>query len=101
MVSHMPIDVKGALRSSRLVFAAQLALLALSVGVAQVAGGSRLGGWSVLALTAVNGLLVGVGSMRARRERPVVQGFMVVLLLMVASLLFWPVWDEYDSVRLR
>ncbi|MGE0448280.1 MAG: hypothetical protein AB7Q29_01715 [Vicinamibacterales bacterium] len=96
----MAVDTQRVLRLSKFVLAAQLALVGLAAIVSRLAADSRARLWLIVALTACNGLIVATVSMGAARERTFVQRTLVLVLVVVAGLLFWPAWGEYESVRM-
>lgn len=91
-------DVRSTIRRSGLVVVCQLLLTALAVAVSRM-GSGRTTMVLTLAVAGLNGLVVALFLMGVRRERPIVIATLAVMLVALASLIFWTGWDLYDTVR--
>jgi hypothetical protein len=91
-------DVTSTIRRSRMVFVSQLLLTGLAVAVSRL-GAGRTGMILTLAVAGLNGVLVAWFLMGVRRERPIVLATLAVMLVALASMIFWIGWDLYDTVR--
>lgn len=96
-VDHRSIraDVKRYLA----VFAALLGLTAVTVSVAELNVGVRLGIAVGVAIAAIKASLVALVFMHLSAERRWIYGLLLFVGIMLIGLLFWPAWGDYDRAR--
>lgn len=81
------------------MFVAQLVLTALAIAAARLDLGGRASMLLTLAIVGLNAWLVAWFLMGIRTERPIVVLVLVLLIVFCGTLLFWPGWDLYVTVR--
>jgi len=93
------VSVRAATRRYVGVFAALLGLTAVTVAVAELNVGVRLGIVIAMAIAAIKASLVAAVFMHLSAERRWIYGILIFVVVMAAGLLFWPAWGEYDRAR--
>jgi heme/copper-type cytochrome/quinol oxidase subunit 4 len=83
-----------------IAFAALLALTAANVALSQapLSAGVRVG--AVLAVSGIEAVVAALAFMHLDHERRWVYGTVVLTIVVLSGLLFWPAWDIYERVRL-
>jgi hypothetical protein len=86
-------------RRAALTALVQMVLVAAAVGISQLDLAGRTTLWLVLALTALNGMLVVFLLLGVKRSGWMVSVFAVITAIFIVNLLAWPAWDIYERVR--
>jgi caa(3)-type oxidase subunit IV len=81
-------------------FLALVGLTALNVAVTRVMSRGLLASVVVLTIAAVEAAIAAMVFMHVGRERRWVYGALLLTVVVLAGLLFWPAWDVYDRPRL-
>jgi cytochrome c oxidase subunit IV len=92
-------SMRAGVRRYLAVFAALLGLTVVTVAVAELNVGVRLGLVIALAIASLKASLVALVFMHLSAERRWIYGIVIFVVVMVAGLLFWPAWGEYDRAR--
>lgn len=92
-------DIKAAARRYITVFVALLGLTGITVAVAELNVGVRLGIAIGVGIATLKAALVALVFMHLSHERRWVYGVLAFTVLTVAGLLFWPAWGNYDRTR--
>ncbi len=94
-----PADTAPHSRRHLLTLATQLGLMLATVAVSRLELGVPLRATAVMLLAAVNATVVAVVLMGVRRDGVLVRMLVVLTLVVIIGLLFWPAWDVAQRVR--
>ena len=99
MTSPDQTSIRADVRRYLAVFAALIGLTVVTVAVAELNVGVRLGIVIALVIATIKGSLVAAVFMHLSAERRWIYGILIFVVIMAAGLLFWPAWGEYDRAR--